>query len=101
MTIHQSLINTSEATSVELPEAQSQGELVEDVCSDFFAPAPTDVVDRLVARYRDEAANVRTVGSSSKLMPTAAHSTTSSLGILKEVSLYAVICSRLRAPWGT
>lgn len=62
MTIHQSIINPIEATSVALPEAAAQGELVEDVCSEFFAPAPTDVVDRLVARYRDEAANVRTVG---------------------------------------
>lgn len=62
MTIQQNIINANQATPVELPESTLQGEFVEDVCNDFFAPAPTDAVDRLIARYREEAANVLTVG---------------------------------------
>lgn len=63
MTIQQDIICPLQAIPVELPEvAAPQGEVVDDVCEGFFAPVPTDAVDQLIARYQDEAANVRAVG---------------------------------------
>lgn len=62
MTIQQDFISTSDATPVALPEVNSAaGELVDEVCENFFAPVSSDAIDQLLGRYRAEAANIRAV----------------------------------------
>lgn len=63
MTSQQDIFNSFDTTPMELPELSPvEGELVEDVCEEFFAPVAFDAVDQLIAQYKAEAANIKAVG---------------------------------------